>query len=49
MERLTADNGQPLDPLQLLVNSKLIEDMVAEGLVEVAGVDARGRRVFRKH
>ena len=26
----------------------MIEDMVAEGVIEVAGVDSRGRRLYRK-
>jgi hypothetical protein len=42
------DDGQLVDPLQVLVNSKLLEDMVAEGVIEVAGVDSKGRRQYRK-
>jgi hypothetical protein len=48
MERLTADNGQPVDPLQLIVTEKLLEDWCALGEIEVAGVDSRGRRLYRK-
>ena len=44
----TADDDQRFDPLQLLVTSKLLEDMCAMGEIEVAGVDSRGRRVYRK-
>jgi len=44
----TTDDGQQVDPLQRLVTAKLLEDWVAEGVIEVAGVDSRGRRVYRK-
>src|SRR5262245_61592784 len=47
IESPRAENGQHLDPLQLLVNAKLLEDLVSKGLVDVA-VDDRGRRLYRK-
>jgi hypothetical protein len=48
IDRAGALNGQLVDPLQVLVGSKILEDLVAEGLVEVVGVDSKGRRLYRK-
>jgi hypothetical protein len=48
IEPARAPDGQLLDPLQVLVNSKMLQDMVAKGVLEVVGVDSKGRQQYRK-
>jgi hypothetical protein len=43
-----AENGQLVDPLLMLLGTKIFEDQIALGRVEVAGVDSKGRRLYRK-